>query len=649
MTAQIKDLYQLGAHFIRLDDDKRPIGYRNCECPKLASVAQKGLKHHEPGCRSWLAQRLDAEAASSWEGLIGIIPGSIGLMAVDIDGSNHSKADISELQAARIVWQSRLGVAPVGSQRTRSGGMHDLYRVSNADKVGNFAWKIEYQDDRICGGEVRGTRGYIVVWDWDALHEAAFSEGGDCEWPRFSPSELSRYAAVAALPRHKEGGRHEHMIAGIASDVSTGALTSPDAWYLAAEVCGFDRALLDGGKEIRQAWDSAVRKYGQGEWSGGRSRAASMITTCPLPHGDVGESIEQAVELLRTRLRYIDGDFKVTDGILPRWRKADWHSRRGAMQSVGICDKCMRSVGEAILYMIHNRDGQTRSSRAVTFWMDGRLVKVGKGHGLSRLHEAKFDDLLRWEPQIDLIGPGDDDEEEPMIVSAMRSIWGLLDEEVDWLRRWLSRALDSPQRRGPFIAGRSGIGKSLFQSVMVSGMPYGSVEVMSGKRVDRYAGEDLMKAIFVFMDDAQNIGDDGWDMAQSTSGGMPGRVRAMQKSDPTAPSESSLAIMGEGAYMVFGRRFGRGTGWDNRVAYLLALGDKEAGEGPWARMISSEEQVRRTMRWILSGDNSDTDILTTADTARMHDWRGLVHSAAEQPKGAVVMDIDGGIIEPQAI
>ena len=642
-SPQISDLYHLGAHFIRLDDDKRPIGYKSCECPNLARVTQKGLKGHLPLCRSWLAHRLSGLQADQWEGLIGIIPGSIGLMAVDIDGVDHKAPSPSELIGARIAWQSHLGAPPVGFQQTRSGGRHDLYRTSNADKVGNLAWKIEYQGDRVCGGEVRGSRGYIVVWDIDALHEAAFSEDRVIAWPKWSVNALSRYAAAAALPRFKDGGRHEHMIAGIASDVSTGALTSPDAWYLAAELSGFDRALQDGGKEIRQAWDSAVRKYGQGEWEGGRERSASIITTCPLPHGDAGASIEQAVDLLRDRLRYIDDRFKMTSGVIPVWRNAGRAQQKGHLQAAGICSKCIRDIGEAILNEIEHQGDEVRSVRSVTFLQDGKVVKVGKGHGLARLQEARFDDLLRWRPRIDLSGPGWDDDE-PMLVGAMRTIWGLGEHEVDWLRRWLSRSLDAPQRRGPFILGRSGIGKSLFQAVMMHGMPYGSVEVMSGKRVDRYASEDLMKAIFVFMDDAQNIGDDGWDMAQSTSGGMPGRVRAMQKSDPTMLSESSLAVMGEGAYMEFDRRFRRGTGWDNRVAYLLALGDRPTGQGPWARMISSEEEVRRMMRWMLAGDNDDIDIATTADTARMQDWRGLVHHAAEQSKGAVVMDVDGALV-----
>ena len=50
------------------------------------------------------------------------------------------------------------------------------------------------------------------------------------------------------------------------------------------------------------------------------------------------------------------------------------------------------------------------------------------------------------------------------------------------------------------------------------------------------------------------------------------------------------------------------------------------------------------MRWMLAGDNDDIDIATTADTARMQDWRGLVHGAAEQSKGAVVMDVDGALV-----
>ena len=648
MDTQKATLHQIaarGGHLIRLHGDKTPSGYTKCRCDQLANTREPGLKGHGKDCNSWLANPMSADDIDRWDGLVGLIPATVGLMAIDIDsGIKDTAPSKEELIAARVAWQSLLGIAPRGFQGTQSGGRHDLYGMQKAGAIGNRSWVMAGRDDleRLCGGDVRAGRGYIVLWGPAQVLKAMDTPGGSAVWQKTTDKDLARFAGAAGLAFIPNGQMHDYIVKMIASDCKSGAMPNPDPWILAAKLTGF---AADGGiEEVRKAWDTAKSKYGQGaeaDWT------PNITSICPLPHGDNIRAIEVAADMLRHRLRWLDDRFMIASKEEPIWIPSDLRAQRGVAQSIGVCRECMQSIFDGVLLKISERDRRLETARDATFWLDGEIVRIGKGRGRDRIRKAYHDDLLRWEPRSDLSGgPGED---EPMIVSGgMRTLWQLDDGEIAWMQSWMSRSLDGPQRRGPFIVGRSSIGKSVLQSAVLKGMPYGSVEIMSGKDVDRYAGEDLMKAIFVFMDDAQLIPDDGWAMAQARSGGAASRVRAMKKSDPSRRSESSLGVIAEGPYMGFDERFKRRHGWDNRLAYLFAQGDQDAWGASWMDMILSDEQVRILMWWIINGDNDTSDFLMDVDTERMLEWRGMVHTAAEKEVkgGVVLMDIDGRLIEP---
>ena len=135
-------LHRLGAHFLRCSPDKTPIG-RWREAPHSID-------------------RVVAHAARG--GLVGLVPGSLGMFVVDVDAGGDAGA-----AAVRRV----LGVDPLVTTKTRrDGGWHLWFRKPDVRaEIGNSTWRTPEGS-----GEIRADSGYVVLWDFDNLANAIEAE-----------------------------------------------------------------------------------------------------------------------------------------------------------------------------------------------------------------------------------------------------------------------------------------------------------------------------------------------------------------------------------------------------------------------------------------------------------------------------------------
>ena len=118
------------AHWVRCHPDKTPVN-----------------------AKGWQRQRLHADVVTSWAATgnpVAIIPGSVGYVALDVDAGDAGRM-IAELPPA-YACPSR-----------RPGGMH-LWYPHDGEPVGNRRWELFG-----CSGEVRGHRGYLILWNPDGL------------------------------------------------------------------------------------------------------------------------------------------------------------------------------------------------------------------------------------------------------------------------------------------------------------------------------------------------------------------------------------------------------------------------------------------------------------------------------------------------
>ena len=151
--SKITELHKAGAHFVRLVK-KRPID------------------------KGWQNKPLSLDEALVAKEL-GIIPGSVGLVIIDVDVH-----DGGELPPRITVVANSLG-HPLCQYSTPSGGVHMGYKKEDGD-VSNGVWKY---------GDIRADHGYIVLHDEAQILEAV----------RRVPT--AKVANLSKLPKPKAIGR----------------------------------------------------------------------------------------------------------------------------------------------------------------------------------------------------------------------------------------------------------------------------------------------------------------------------------------------------------------------------------------------------------------------------------------------------------
>ena len=145
----------------------------------------------------WHKEPASLENVLSWaekdEQRIGLIPASLGLIVIDVDKNvEAASAQIEEIYGA-----------PLCSVKTRKG--RHLYYPEPATSAGNLVWKY---------GDVRHDRGYVILWEPEAI-EAILGSLGE------GPIDVSQLPSAPGEER--TGGRNIRLwnacfLAGILGD-----------------------------------------------------------------------------------------------------------------------------------------------------------------------------------------------------------------------------------------------------------------------------------------------------------------------------------------------------------------------------------------------------------------------------------------------
>ena len=95
--------------------------------------------------------------------LVGVIPGSLDCLVVDVDVGKKEKGP--DPNDAAEVLETVLGARPFWTVETPSGGLHLWYDVDpERAKVGNGKWEAEGYE-----GDIRCDRGYVILWDTEGF------------------------------------------------------------------------------------------------------------------------------------------------------------------------------------------------------------------------------------------------------------------------------------------------------------------------------------------------------------------------------------------------------------------------------------------------------------------------------------------------
>ena len=110
--------------------------------------------------RNWQLQAPDTAAIKAHKGPVGVIPGSVDCLVVDVDVDKNAGGP--DVAGAGEVLYGVLGARPDGIGKTPSGGRHLWYRISpeRAKKIGNRKWEAGGYH-----GDIRCDKGYIILWD----------------------------------------------------------------------------------------------------------------------------------------------------------------------------------------------------------------------------------------------------------------------------------------------------------------------------------------------------------------------------------------------------------------------------------------------------------------------------------------------------
>ena len=222
-------LFKAGGHLIILNKDtKRPVWPEATETKPQGSgwdASRPGLpilyQHNKP------------------EFMYGVIPYTLGFVVVDID-TDHP-AGVPTLRQAIA---DSLG-EPVFDVVTRSKGLHLFYRCDQG--LSNSSWK--YED--VTGGEIRGNRGYVVLWDVDAV-SGGLETVEDHDYVDTSKWPLSRQTAT----NHREKATNsvvnedfsEHDIREVLNSIPLAQWEDYEDWIrigAALNHTGFDWTLWD--------------------------------------------------------------------------------------------------------------------------------------------------------------------------------------------------------------------------------------------------------------------------------------------------------------------------------------------------------------------------------------------------------------------
>ena len=216
------------------------------------------FRDKRPMVESWLSgdQEHLVQAHVKTGGLVGLVPGSLGLLVVDVDTAKDSDTTpMADREAAGI---DACG-EPLARNGTPRGGVHLWYRAPE-EGARNAKWKY---------GDIRCSAGYVVLWEPEtavrALSEAPAADRADLsKLPKKPPPQGSpdsentprggwrsgpgqKASTPADLRATGEGNRNDCLNAGVYADARAGRLTPARIaeWTEAAHAAGLEDSEID--------------------------------------------------------------------------------------------------------------------------------------------------------------------------------------------------------------------------------------------------------------------------------------------------------------------------------------------------------------------------------------------------------------------
>ena len=387
-----------------------------------------------------------ARQADDWvngrKGLLGIVPGSVGLFVVDID----------EGGAAAVEAVSKLLGEPLASVATKRAGGRHLYYPAPDGEVRNRKWETPEGS-----GDIRGTRGYVILWDMaDLAVAAAMVRARNA--PPSDPMKLPGPRGLRGLPLDQvpTGARNEEL--------------NRRTWEAAR--CGNGRTVQ---KLVGQAKAAGLRPE---EVESTVRSAMKAGAERPVFKRTDSRSLFGALSVLRTDIRYNlraaaaefreeSGDWKpVTDRWLSdlRERIADVACYVNGMRQTVRLQFGREAFNSALLAMLNRRecDPFLMWLESLPEWdREPRIRRV-----LDDLFGAGFDDLTLWVMQAPIVGaieraytPGAKIDQMPVLIGGQglgksALVRSLLPPEYP---AWAGEGLDLaayPKERAEALQGR---------------------------------------------------------------------------------------------------------------------------------------------------------------------------------------------------
>lgn len=185
----------------------------------IPRLLAQGRKAKDPFTKGWQRNRETPYWLSnhvSKGGLIGLVPASLNLIALDIDIPESEKAPNSPPhQTAKDVLELMgilFGIEPVLSVGTHSGGIHAFYRcpkgtLPETQREGDWALPIPTERPLIPNGQIRYRKSQVVLWDGGkALADVVRRQKeSPIEYPILTDT------MIADIPFHVVHNRHQEF------------------------------------------------------------------------------------------------------------------------------------------------------------------------------------------------------------------------------------------------------------------------------------------------------------------------------------------------------------------------------------------------------------------------------------------------------
>ena len=293
--------------------------------------------------------------------LVGLVPGSIGAVVVDLDpdgdttpvvaplatgngaiveGANGRAVHLNAVAVASLAKDTEppLGVPVLQHVTRRAGGIHYWYR-SPPGEVGNRQWARERGGKH--RGEVRGTNGFVILWDAGAVAAAVVSDDFAMADPvdvdslprPAKPTDSKtgrRLTGADAISAAKNGARNETCFREVCFAIERGEDLAP-----------LRKAAIASGLTEREVDATIASAQGRTE-----KKPPSVTAGRPTKHGiDAGEAALTLAPSMRGCVMFATGrGWFCRASATALWRPADDATMLDRLQRTAVWWTCKRGT-----------------------------------------------------------------------------------------------------------------------------------------------------------------------------------------------------------------------------------------------------------------------------------------------------------------